>query len=100
MPVILSVQKWYESEAGWGQRFDGFTVAVDVRFHQAILKGMREREREIYGWSTPDTYSAPDGPSYAVEVTRLPYEEIKALNEKGYFWSMDKSKWDRDKALR
>lgn len=100
MPVILSVQKWYESERGWGQRFDGFTVAVNAEKHREVLQAMREREAEIYGGMTPDSYSAPDGPSYAVQVTRLPYDEIVALNDKGWFWSFDKERFGGVKALR
>lgn len=100
MPVILSVQRWYESERGWGQRFDGFTVAVDPKYHQQVLQKMRKHEASLYGVLTPEYYTAPDGPSYAVQVTRLPYREIKALNDKGYFWSMDKERFGGIKALR
>lgn len=100
MPVILSVQRWYESERGWGISFDGFTVAIDSSKHQEVLREIRKLEYEVYKGQVPDSYTAPDGPSYAVQVTRLPYEEIKALNEKGYFWSFDKERFGGVKALR
>lgn len=100
MPVILSVQRWYESEAGWGQRFDGFTIATSAEKHREVLQAMRDREFQIYRGAAPPEYSNFDGESYPVQVTRLDYREIEALNTKGYFWSMDRKKWDREKALR
>lgn len=92
----LSVQKWYESERGWGRRFDGFTVALDHSTHEAVEKRMREKEREWYGDLVPPEYTARDGYCYVVEVKKLPWREVELLRDHGYFWTRDR-KWELDR---
>lgn len=58
------VQKWEESERGWGTRPDGFSLHLSEADRQAYIEaywaGMPD--------STPDEYSRPDGKPYTALV--------------------------------
>ena len=67
------VQKWEESERGWGTRPDGYSLHLT------------EADRRKYGgeyWAqmpddTPNAYSRPDGTAYIADVYGETYETIK-----------------------
>lgn len=65
-PVILWVQKWEESEAGWGTRPDGYTLHLTLDHIDAFLDAMRAREAEQgYGrGNPPPEYDRPCGKPY------------------------------------
>jgi hypothetical protein len=58
------VQKWEESEAGWGVRPDGYTFHIRREDIDAFLKDLRDREFETHGGATPPEYSRPSGDPY------------------------------------
>ena len=60
----LIVQKWEESERGWGTRPDGYTLHMKREDVGAFLRAMREREKKSYGGCVPDEYSMPCGEPY------------------------------------
>lgn len=62
-------QTWTESERGWGQRPDGYTLHKTKDDITHFLNRMRTREAEIYKGQTPDEYSFPDSPPTLVEIT-------------------------------
>ena len=64
------VQKWEESEAGWGTRPDGYTLHVKEEDIQAFLQKMRDREaKQGYGFgNAPPEYSRPCGKPYWTRI--------------------------------
>ena len=62
-------QTWTESERGWGQRPDGYTLHQTKEDIVSFLEHMRAREAEAYKGATPDEYSFPDSPPTLVEIT-------------------------------
>lgn len=71
-PVI--VQKWEESERGWGCRPDGYSLHITEDDRKAYIKdywdGMPEGE-------APYEYSRPDGSPYLADVDVATYEKVK-----------------------
>ena len=64
------VQKWEESERGWGTRPDGYTIHQEREHIASFLKEMRDRERaKNPSGGVPDEYSRPAGKPYLAEVT-------------------------------
>jgi len=64
------VQKWEESERGWGVRPDGYSIHPD--------KAARDRYIDAY-WedmpdSVPDEYSRPCGSPYLSTVEKVNFE--------------------------
>jgi hypothetical protein len=58
----LWVQKWEESERGWGTRPDGYTLHATKEHVDHFLKDMRKREMEGMSQNyVPESYSRPDG---------------------------------------
>jgi hypothetical protein len=66
--TIVWIQKWEESERGWGTRPDGYTIHSRKEDIDNFLKAMRAREKEHYGDTVPDEYSRPDGDPYQAEI--------------------------------
>jgi len=64
MSYEVWIQKWDESEAGWGVRPDGYTIHRRREDIDAFLKAMRDREYERYKGATPPEYSRPSGDPY------------------------------------
>ena len=69
------VQKWEESERGWGTRPDGYTIHKSQKDIGLYLKAMRDQET---AWAiqagggavfVPDEYSRPSGNPYEAEIT-------------------------------
>lgn len=64
-------QTWTESERGWGNRPDGYTLHVHKADIALFLQDMRAGETALgYGEGcVPDEYSYPDGNPTLVEIT-------------------------------
>lgn len=58
------VQKWEESERGWGTRPDGFSLHLTEADRETFIKQYWERMPD----STPHEYSRPDGKPYRALV--------------------------------
>lgn len=69
--MVVWVQKWEETEAGWGCRPDGYTLHKAKEDIQTFLRRMRDREAaEGYGpGRPPPEYSRPCGDPYQADVT-------------------------------
>ncbi len=67
------VQKWEESERGWGTRPDGFSLHLTEADRQAYIEwywaGMPN--------SAPDEYSRPDGTPYKALVDDETFAKVK-----------------------
>jgi len=65
----LWVQKWEESERGWGCRPDGYTLHLKREDIAAFLRDIRARETAgMPANFIPDEYSRPDGIPYEWET--------------------------------
>ena len=68
------VQKWEESEAGFGTRPDGFSLHLSEADREAFIKD--------YWDSMPDEtqpeYSRPDGTPYLADVDTKTYAQVQA----------------------
>ncbi len=68
------VQKWEESERGWGVRPDGYTLHQTDEHRKAFIKeywdGMPNE--------TPDEYSRPSGAPYEAYVSTEEFAVVKA----------------------
>jgi len=71
-PVV--VQKWEESEKGWGIRPDGYSLHLNEEDRETYIKnywdGMPNEVQE--------EYSHPSGTPYLADVDEETYEKIKA----------------------
>ena len=68
------VQKWEESERGWGTRPDGFSLHLTDTDREAYIKEYWDRMPE----SVPEEYSRPDGTPYKAEVDAATFAKVKA----------------------
>lgn len=66
--LVVWVQKWEESERGWGTRPDGYTLHLERAHIKEFLRLMRAREDELYKGAVPDEYSRPCGVPYRARV--------------------------------
>ena len=71
-------QIWTESERGWGQRPDGFTLHDTKESCTAWVK----KYWASMPSTSPDTYSFPDGDSFEVYVTEEVFEKITSNDNK------------------
>lgn len=70
----LIVQKWLESERGWGVRPDGYSLHLTDRNLQDFIAEYWARMPN----EAPEEYSRPDGAPYTWEAGKKVYEEVKA----------------------
>ena len=69
------IQKWEESERGWGTRPDGYTLHKSRGDINLYLKAMRDRETAWMKQTgsapnyVPDEYSRPCGEPYEADIT-------------------------------
>lgn len=71
-------QAWLESERGWGQRPDGFTLHLTLDDCQNFITDFNEREKERNpSGVVPDEYSRPSGEPYLIEVDKAYLKLIK-----------------------
>lgn len=68
------VQKWEESERGWGTRPDGYSLHLADADRKAFIKEYWDRMPD----AAPDEYSRPDGTPYKAEVDAETYAKVKA----------------------
>lgn len=82
------VQIWTETEAGWGQRPDGYTIHLTEDDRLLFVEGYSKHLQEIYGDNTPSEYSFPDGDAYVGDVddklyVNLVLDQQKSDSSKG-----------------
>ena len=67
---IVWIQKWEETERGWGVRPDGYTIHKEREHIAAFLADMRTRESagKPKGW-VPEEYSRPDGEPFQANLS-------------------------------
>ena len=69
----IVVQKWEESERGWGTRPDGYSLHLSEenrkQFIEKYWDGMPD--------AVPDEYSRPDGTSYLCDVDEKIFDAVK-----------------------
>ena len=75
------VQKWEESEAGWGTRPDGFSMHLTDEDRKAYIKAYWDGMPD----ATPAEYSRPDGTPYTWNADEETYATVKA-SENGIRW--------------
>jgi hypothetical protein len=68
------VQKWEESERGWGCRPDGYSMHLSDAHRVAYIKDYWDGMPD---YPVPDEYSRPDGTPYLADVDEKTYEEVK-----------------------
>lgn len=69
--MIVWVQKWEETETGWGVRPDGYSIHLTLEDIGHYVAGMRETEAKL-GYSRanpPPEYSRPSGDPYEADIT-------------------------------
>lgn len=71
-PIV--VQKWEESERGWGTRPDGWTMHLNPNALRTYLKKLAD-ERASHK-EVPDEYSRPCGSSYVMMVDEDTFNQI------------------------
>lgn len=69
MPNVI-VQKWEESERGWGTRPDGYSIHPD----QAALTRFVKAYWDKMPKETPDEYSRPRGTPYQADVAEADFK--------------------------
>lgn len=82
---LVIVQKWEESECGWGSRPDGYSIHLTEADRVAYLKAESDsRHDEV----VPDEYSRPDGTPYLAEIDKKVYLKLKKCKAKGlHIWN-------------
>lgn len=80
------VQKWEETEAGWGCRPDGYSVHLSEADREAYVKDYWDWEKKRNpGGQTPHEYERPDGDPYLADVDEEMYEKVKATKNGARF---------------
>jgi hypothetical protein len=70
----IIVQKWEESERGWGTRPDGYSLHLNDADREAFIADYWARMPR----GVPDEYSRPDGTPYEATVDNEVFDEVKA----------------------
>jgi hypothetical protein len=86
------VQKWEESERGWGTRPDGYSLHLTEKdreaFVKAYWKGMPSE--------APDEYSRPDGTPYTTKVCTKHFTLVKkSKNGVTFIGTPPRFRWDK-----
>lgn len=75
-PEILNyrivVQKWEESERGWGTRPDGYSLHLSHSDRRLFI----QKYWESMPKKVPDEYSRPDGTPYIADINENEYQEV------------------------
>lgn len=83
MPKIVR-QSWTESERGWGQRPDGWSIHLTVEdvvaYNENYWADENERNKE---GSVPDEYTRPDENIEEVEVAQEVIDELEHVYLRG-----------------
>ena len=83
MTKTVYVQKWEESERGWGTRPDGYSLHLSESDAKEYVKDYWDGMPK----ETPDEYSRPCGSLYSAEVDNDTYQQIDGLGSR--FFSND-----------
>lgn len=70
----LIVQKWEESERGWGSRPDGFTLHLNEADRRAFIRAYWDTMPD----EVPDEYSRPSGTPYEWNADEATYARVQA----------------------
>jgi len=76
------LQRYLESEAGWGQRPDGWTLHLDADDHKMFIKLKAQRQHEYFisqglrEGETPREYTRTDGDPKTVIVSEKVYQRL------------------------
>ena len=70
--VILFRQEWTESEAGWGQRRDGYSYHLDAESAKSFIKDYWDKMPK----TTPSEYSRPEGDPEPITTTLDHYIKV------------------------
>lgn len=73
--MVAYRQEWIESERGWGQRPDGYSLHSSKEEYDKYIKEYWEKMPK----HTPEVYSTPSGVLKLVEISE---KEFKALKKK------------------
>jgi hypothetical protein len=79
---------WVESERGWGQRPDGYSLHISGEVAKEYSDDYMERQRGALGNDVPDEYSYP-GSLRLVRVNEEIYNEVKNRGSVRY-WGHEK----------
>lgn len=80
-PVV--VQKWEETEAGWGTRPDGYSLHLTEEDRAAYVKEANERQHAFFksqglkDGQVPHEYDRVDGDPYLADVDEATYLEVQ-----------------------
>ncbi len=80
MTQKVYVQNWIESERGWGQRPDGFTIHTSKEDRDEYVEWYNQKFNNKD--TVPDEYTRAEGAPIEVEVTGAFFQRIKNLNKK------------------
>lgn len=75
VPPMVVVQPWIESERGWGQRPDGYSLHASYAECQAYIAAYWQRQPDY----VPDEYSRPTEASYFVDSRHLTDDQRAAV---------------------
>lgn len=80
-------QQWEESEAGWGNRPDGYTLHVDKDAHKTFLDADTKKKEEDFKKTgvVPECYTRTSGAPFEVQLDDKTLEELKA-SKTGSVW--------------
>lgn len=81
MSKEVVVQNWTETERGWGQRPDGYTVHLSLEDCRKYRADFMENQRSTLGEEVPDEYTFPSGEPYLASIS-LPDLKILELERK------------------
>lgn len=70
------VQKWEESERGWGTRPDGWTMHLSEEDRAAFVKAYYAKYNPP--GPAPDCYTRVDGDPYLMDVNEETYKKVEA----------------------
>lgn len=74
---VVWLQSWEESEAGWGQRPDGYSLHLTHKAAKKYGSEFMKAQAERLGKAVPSEYDRPCGQPYRVHVTAKILAEIR-----------------------
>lgn len=75
-------QFWLESERGWGQRPDGYSLHLTDNDRKQYIEEYWQRMPD----EVPDEYSRPEGSPERIVVDESLYAQVKASKNGLRFW--------------
>lgn len=78
---LVYCQQWIESEAGWGQRPDGWTAHLTLEDCKNYISDYWKREKASNpSGETPNCYSRPSGEPYLIIIKTSFLKKIEGFN--------------------